>query len=467
MYSQDVVIENFERKYSSDSLKLWIQNTIKEVSESHPGMYRYTSKSEFDTYTNELLQTINDSMTTIDYYRRLKPLFAKIGCLHTSVILSQPYREYYEEALKFIPIGIFIDSNKKVYITKNYGGTTTVPLKSELIAINEQPIMEVLNTLYKAIPSDGYNQTLKTLLLNHTFPLWYQSILSTSNKFNIEVAEDGHRKTYHVAGVSREELPSLGIEDTAPPPLEFEIKDGIGFLTIKSFSQSAIKDRGQNFKKFIKSAFKELNKHQIKDVIIDVRGNTGGSDKNAVYFATHLFDEPFSYWKHPVEVTEQMAKDFKTWYGIFFKRPKQVGATYQWKGTRWWLSTAFNYYKTQKPAKQNYKGNVYLLTDGGCMSSCSDVVAILSHNKKAIVVGAETGGGFQGNTSGMMPTISIQPNLTMTIPLQKYTNAVDTSKNIGRGAMPDYPIVLTLDDWMNENDIHIEYAKRLIKNKFD
>lgn len=67
------------------------------------------------------------------------------------------------------------------------------------------------------------------------------------------------------------------------------------------------------------------------------------------------------------------------------------------------------------------------------MSSCADVAAILSYNKKAIFIGQETGGGYQGNNSGMIPDSKMQPfNFTLSVPLQKYFNYVDTSKNIGR-----------------------------------
>jgi hypothetical protein len=37
------------------------------------------------------------------------------------------------------------------------------------------------------------------------------------------------------------------------------------------------------------------------------------------------------------------------------------------------------------------------------MSLCADVAAILSFNKKAICIGQQTGGGYQGNNSGLMP----------------------------------------------------------------
>ena len=99
------------------------------------------------------------------------------------------------------------------------------------------------------------------------------------------------------------------------------------------------------------------------------------------------------------------------------------------------------------------------------MSSCADVAAILSYNKKAIFIGQETGGGYQGNNSGMIPDSKMQPfNFTLSVPLQKYFNFVDTSKNIARRTMPDYSINITIGDILNGEDKELKTAMCLIQN---
>jgi hypothetical protein len=94
-----------------------------------------------------------------------------------------------------------------------------------------------------------------------------------------------------------------------------------------------------------------------------------------------------------------------------------------------------------------------------------DFVAILSHNKKALVIGQESGGGFQGNTSGIIPTSKIKTGLRVTIPLQKYTNAVDLNKNFGRGTIPDYQVTPTFEDWMDKKDVEMEFVLQTIHSQ--
>jgi hypothetical protein len=99
------------------------------------------------------------------------------------------------------------------------------------------------------------------------------------------------------------------------------------------------------------------------------------------------------------------------------------------------------------------------------MSSCSDFTAILAHNKKALVIGQESGGGYQGNTSGMIPTTSIPTRLSISVPLQKYTNAVDPNVNFGRGTIPNYTLYPSVEDWMNKKDVEMEFVLKFIANQ--
>lgn len=235
--------------------------------------------------------------------------------------------------------------------------------------------------------------------------------------------------------------------------------DKTGILTIHSFAKSTIKRNGQRFKKFISTTFKALKKQGIENLVIDLRYNSGGTDGNAALLASYFFDQPFRYWDK-IEVTEAVAQEIKGKYRLFFKKPERVDSTYLWKKT--WVTSEFDYYQVQKPARHNFKGQTYLLTNGLCMSSCSDFTAILAHNKKALVIGQESGGGYQGNTSGMMPKTTIPTGLSISVPLQKYTNAVDSKVNFGRGTIPNYILYPSVEDWMSKKDVELEFVLKLI-----
>ncbi|WP_299218266.1 S41 family peptidase [uncultured Aquimarina sp.] len=442
-------------KFSADSLKVWTKELMIGIEKGHPGFYRYTTKESFDNIIDSTTQTITDSLTSIAYYRKLKPLFAQIGCLHTSINLSESYNTYLDKTYKLLPINIFIAKDKRIFITENLSNNTKLPIRSELITINGKSSSEILETLLNTIPSDGYNETLKILLLNHRFSFWYQSIIECETSFNIQVKVNDEIKMFQLDGIDKEAFPSfLSQEGSDKEQLHLEIKNDVAFLKIRSFAKTTIKENGQNFKKFIKKSFKNLKDQEIKKLVIDLRYNAGGTDGNAVFLASHFFSKPFRYWEK-IEVTEQTVEQITGVNRLFYKKPIKVGDTYHWQKAK--QTNEFDYYEIQNPAKNNYEGDVYILTNGLCMSSCSDFVAILAENNIAKIVGQETGGGFQGNTSGMMPEIKIHGNMLITIPLQKYTTAVDSKKNFGRGAIPDFIMYPTLDEWITKKDIEMAF----------
>ncbi|MEP0265997.1 S41 family peptidase [Dokdonia sp.] len=461
LFSQENEGVNFDKKYHQDSIKTWTKNILDIMQKGHPGFYRYTSKEEFDVIIDARLQTVTDSLTTLDFYRNIKPLIAQIGCLHTGIALPEAYETAMRETKTHIPLEIFIDENRKVFITKDHAKNVTIPIKGELLSINDTPIDSIIETLLKAIPSDGYNETEKVLALNLRFPFWYQSIIEMTDAFKVKIRSENIIQEYTIQGITPEVFPTQDmIAPTNKEQLVFEVRDNIGVLKIQTFAKTTIKSNGQHFKKFIKDVFKTLEEEEVENLIIDLRYNTGGTDGNAALLASYFFDEEFRYWDR-IEVTEQIAGQVsKGMAKIFYSKPEKKDSTYLWKGAL--LTKEFRYYKPQKPAKYNFKGQTYLLTNGFCMSSAADFIAILSDNKKAKVVGEESAGGYQGNTSGLMPEVIMQGGFVITVPLHKYVNAVDPNKNIGRGTIPDYPVSISLEDWISKKDVVKSFAFDLI-----
>ena len=140
--------------------------------------------------------------------------------------------------------------------------------------------------------------------------------------------------------------------------------------------------------------------------------------------------------------------------------PVQKDSIWLWQKGR--HTDEFDFYMEQQPASTPFKGRTFILINGFCMSSCADVVAVLSYNEKAILIGEETGGAYEGNNSGMMPDTHIDPfHFTLTVPLQKYFNAVDLSNHDGRGVMPDYPVSPDLQEILDGKDPEMNQALEL------
>jgi hypothetical protein len=449
---------DLEKRYAPDSAKKTIHTIMNELSLKHPGMFRYHTRSNFKHFIDSTANTITDSISTLSLYRKLKPMIGRIGCLHTAITLP---KDAFGDQRVYLPLQIIFREGK-AWITDDYFHKHKELIGKEVTSINNKPMSEILPILLRAIPSDGYNQTMKYLALDLEFSKWYAAIIETPTRFVVTIATDSGPREVVLDGISQSTVPDFEkkYEDDGSPRLAFNQEKDYAVLTIKSFAGSAIKRGGQKYKSFIQSTFKTLNQNKTQNLIIDLRYNTGGTDGNALFLAKHLFDKSFRYWDR-IEVTPAIAKEIKGLARLFYKKPVKGDSLYRWRKVR--FSKETDYYDLQSASKNNFKGKVFVLTNGFCMSSCADVAAVLHANQRATFIGEETGGGYQGNTSGLIPTVTISGGLKLTVPLLKYTNAVDPKQYFGRGTVPHHPISPTVDDVINKKDPVMEYTIALIQ----
>lgn len=454
------------KKYSSEQARAVINKAYQDLKLYHAGLYRYTSKEDFDKYADSLEQSIQEPLTELELYRKMKPMISKTRCLHTDLITKATYDGSLDKGSNLMPLQVFLDHGH-LYAVRSFENVPSVLAGDELIAINGKAIDHVLQKILPAIPADGYNQTMKNLAIYHQFPSWYRSMVEVTAEFQLSLLRKGTLLTVVVKGAKFSDLarPGFLMPFNDEKQLDFSITGQTGILTVRSFAKSDIKAGNQNFKLFIDDVFAQLKNRKTKNLIIDLRYNTGGSDPNAAYLSGFFFDQPYRYWDR-IEVAEGTAKSIKGISALLYRKPVQKDGVWLWQKGK--LTHEFDFTDVMQPHPDHFQGNIYLLLNGFCMSSCADFAAIVSKNPKVRTVGEETGGGFQGNNSGIMPGLNLKPTgLVLTVPLQKYYNAVDRSKNYGRGVIPDYPVEPGIADLISGNDTVMAKTMDLIRQQPD
>lgn len=456
--SQQVLTRKFSREQSIGIL----HDIVESFEKYHPGYYRYHSAGDWKRYTDSLKPAITDSLTELELYRMLKPLVARIGCLHTDLITAVNYKGYLNRNANLVPLRLHFEQDR-AYVIRNYSNNSLVQPGDEVLGINGRPMASVIRTLLAAVPSDGYNQTMKYLALDHMFPTLYRSMIEITDSFNIEFRHEDKIVQRRLGAGKYANMAGEGFlrEFTYPRQLELKIQDSIARLTVHSFANSAIRKGGQQFNEYMDQAFRDLKAKDVPYLILDLRYNTGGSDPNAARMASYFFHRPFRYWDR-IEVTPDIAKKTRGIARIWYHKPVQQDGVWLWQKAK--RARDFDFYEIQQPAPDAYNGKVFVLINGFCMSSCADLAAILKYNRRAVFIGEETGGGYLGNTSGIMPGINLKPSkMVLTLPLQKYINAVDTATGYGRGTLPDHTISPATRDLIEGKDPQMDFALELIR----
>ena len=286
---------------------------------------------------------------------------------------------------------------------------------------------------------DGNNFNYATWVLNTFFYEYFSYFYGCSEEYVIKIGTGGLEKDLLVKGIAKTKLfeniknNKKGIDKGIY--LEIDKEKSTGILTIKDWHTDVLKSYyKQKFIPEIKKAINSIESENIQNLIIDVRDNQGGKLKYSKYLLSYLLIEPF-------ELVEQ-----------FYK--KKNGTLIECNGPQ---------SGTHKPMLKNFKGNVYVLINGGSFSNTGIFSSVLRKHQRAIFIGEETGGS-EYVLCGSQKKITL-PNTGIEIELPRLQFMIKSKKdNEYNSIIPDYYIKPKIEYIIEQKDKDLEFAFELINN---
>lgn len=398
-----------------------------QLENNHPALYLYYSKGTFDGFFDEAYASIDKPMTETQFFRLLAPIVAKVKCGHTFIDFSDTFQNNQRSRAKLFPLGV-VFLNGKAYIYQNYSGRIGIILGSEILAINRVPVSSILTQLLDGIPADGNTVTFKYQKIKRRFFQFYSDLIDAPDRFELRCIAPGETREY---SLSLEALPYNEVWNASErlnpnyTNLSFEIRENssTAILTVRSFGSSI----QPNFKSDLRSYFQEIINRGIENLVIDLRGNSGGDPEYSADLLSYLIDYPFTYFS---------------------------------EGSR---SAYPSLFIPRTPYDLNFNGNVYFLINGGCFSTTGHFCSLARFHHLGTFVGEETGGSFYCNDSHMN-TVLPKSRINFQVARGTWGTAVSGFER-GRGIMPDFPVTPSVDDLINGFDREMAYVLQLIEDK--
>lgn len=396
-----------------------LEQLVKAVKRNHPQPYAFITPEEFDFFVGRKKESISDATTMSEFVWLCKSVVALVGCGHTSTSVENVLELY---PSLFFPLEVMYVEDQ-LYITDPLNNADVLDQGMEVISINGIDVKTLKRELNAVINSDGYISSLRELQTNMNFRSHCAFQLGFPETYTIEIRTNTGLKSIELK--PSDQYPSKD-NDLNPCPdnlcFQMDADHSLGKITIKSFNY--YNDNLPLFQSFIDSCFKELELSQPDNLVIDLRNNYGGDPYCTSYLLQYLMEQPFRYFR----------KGSTKWY----KDLEQL-----------------------LPIKQNrFKGNLYLLINGGCFSSTGHFLSLVKTHLNAVFVGQETGATFSCNanpTSFLLTNTGIQVYVATKI---YQTDVSGFSKN--EGIFPDYFITPKLNDILTNKDLEMEKVVQLI-----
>ncbi len=471
-----------------DELREDVDYTYQKLQQMHPKLYWYISKQELDHKFDSLKKTFDQPLTPLQFYFKLQPVIADIREGHLS--LRIPRKKFTKKEIKALEHKKGMFSRFEYYIKKdqlfiieNKDSIEHIKPGTEILSINHIPVSGYIRRYRALISSDGYNTTFQPYFLKDVFFNFYTAENGFKDTAYIETLYNGEKKSYtlHREHKSKNDLEKDKAQEkrTAEKKINdyvassnsynrnFKFLDNdstTAYIKVKSFSRDYSE-------KFYKDAFEKIKNAGAKYLIIDVRNNYGGSLHEINNLYSYLAPEPYVLIK-PSQLTSRITPlktnyfrksnafqyAFKSLaYPTYFFA--QTFSTYKKDGKVYYRMKAD---KSTKPKKDAFQGKVFVLINGGSFSASSIITAKLKYDKRAILVGEETGGANDGTVAGFYSYQKL-PHSKISLPIglllvQPNIDFVNTKK----GVAPDITIKETMQDIIDHKDPQLEWVKQEI-----
>ena len=462
------------QKYSAQVLRQDLSLLKNILEANHPSLYWYTTKDSLDNFFNTTINSINDSLSELEFKNKVAWFISKIHCGHTAVRSSKQYGKYFiGKRVAQFPLSLKIWNDSAVLISSAFKNDSILKRGSIITSINGRSNTQLRDSMSKLISSDGYSKNFSQQLISFNYPYYYKNTFGLDSQYRVQFIDSlgmSHTTTLKnfipVVDTSRrrstEPLPTLTKKEIrklsrlSSRSMSVDTALNTAFLRISTFTDGSLKS-------FFKSSFRQIEKDGIRNLVVDLRENSGGNVMSSTRLTQYLVQKPFI-------IADTVAANSRS-----FKYKKYIKPWFVY-----WLSmhftgkrkrdnrTHFTYFERHlfKPkTKAHFNGQVYVIAGGYTFSAATLITGALKGQKNVTIVGEETGGGAYGNSAMHLPVVTLPASkVRIVLPLYRLVINKDIPKN-GRGIFPDVDVLPSSIAIKKGIDIKMEKVRELIKSR--
>ncbi len=441
-----------------------------EVVEAHPDPFTHISEKEFMKKFNENKNSLNQPLSTLDYYKKVASMIALIRDGHSSVRMPMGWMEKQRKENGVFPLTFHLSTKDELFVLKNYNDSD-IPMGAQITKINDMSIPDFLNAID---PYMSYELKLfRNTIIDDNIEFYLYLVFGQSKNTRLEYTT-GKTETVTINNMplkdwkrvykdGREER-EAAMEKGEPYAYE-KISEGTGILKIYSFSVPDLDD----YERFLWKTFKSIQKDSIHSLIIDVRGNYGGWPRVASELFHYITDKPF---KTVAARSLKVSKAYREYYYERYPQLRHGNYTFRSQLHQIDLDAVMRdqigTYKTKtteqnelpKTRKFEFKGDLYLLTNRDSYSAASSFASTFQCYQLGTIIGAETGGTKIFRASAMHKKLT-RSAIWVSMSTTKVLCACFNEEF--KGVTPTLEYIPSINEMVSDMDTHLLFTQRIIK----
>lgn len=410
-----------EQQFTAEELNFDLAFLYANLKKYHPQLYASTSKDSMDILVEKLKRELDTPLTLEEFYVLASKLTDAVQCSHTGIRLPNKYQELTHRFGNYFPFKLYFLDDIAYYIAGSEEAHHALSPGQEIISINGVTVDQLIDQALSFIPSEACNSTTKYNELNKGFnKLFY--LLDDSEEFDIKITSEASNITVSSSSLADLNFDCCPKENNSKVDFSYIDNKSTGILKVSSF---AIPEMDRYFFQ-LDSIFRDLKNSNTQNLILDFRDNSGGHPIFAAQLFSYLIDKEFIYFNRNADV-----RDFEPLYN------------------------------TMQPNTLNYKGNVYVFINGGCLSTTGHLISLLKYHTNAIFIGEEPGSTYRCNDFSM-PVVLPHSKIVMNVPRTTFETAV-SGFSFCKPFPLDMKVKTNVTDITNKEDTYLRMVVPMIQ----
>ncbi len=379
----------------------------------------FSDKAKLTTLLDGISSQLEQPLTEIQFYRMLTPAVAALRCGHSFLSISEDAEVYLRNEALFFPLDIRI-FGEDLFVIGDPFRTGVIP-GTQILSVNGMSSRDIISRICGSMSTDGRDLGRPRYDAERWFASMYYTYIDSPDSFDLGINPPGSEtaSTVRVPAVrdSSRAKTAKGIShDTLGMPYSRSFHDGYAILKIPNFSYPNMKAYGD----FLKEFFSETVTRRIGTLILDLRGNYGGSPTPTMELFKYIIAKPIPFFSQE---------------NPFYLAP--------WK-------------KPIKPSALAFGGKLFVLMDEAGSSMNGFLLSLLKYHGIGTLVGAQSAGGYECSDASRDAVLR-NSGLRIRYSTQVFRTAV-TNQESGIGVEPDIRVDWTLDDYLSGRDPVLDAA---------
>lgn len=416
----------------------------KALEERHPGIDRYRSPGSFAAALDQAGRQIDRPMTVNEFHHLLAGPVDILDCGHTELQFTKKTSASLRKTARLLPFKFGIN-DEHLFIRWSYSPDTSLGVGMDVLTINGYPTDSLIRSWTSFFTSDGYNETMKERTAENFFREYFAVFVEQPDSFTLVLRRHNSNdmETIRVGNMTYPELEkryNARFEKGGPPKKmsHYQLDSNTVVLNIETFQGRDLRKSHVRFRHEVRKTVREMNRKGYRNLVIDLRDNTGGNVNLGIFLYRQIARQPFRYIdsatvpnKKPIRFCRYTDKT--CFYNLNFLAVKKSQGRYVYR--------IHHLTKTHRPASHAFQGEVYILTNGITFSNASNFAALVQFQERGKIIGEESGGAMNG-CNGLKYFDVTLPNskLVLRIPLAQVTYPFQPYSNYGHGVKPDFEI---------------------------